>query len=70
MVRMLATAEETGRPQEMLDHIADLYEGELEQTLVQFTNLLQPVMLLVLGGIVGLILLSVLLPLTDVSTLL
>ncbi len=70
MIRMLATAEETGNPTEMLEHVADIYEEQLERTLVQFTNLLQPVMLLILGIIVGVVLLSVLLPLTDVSTLL
>lgn len=70
MIRMLATAEETGNPTEMLEHVADIYEEQLERTLVQFTNLLQPVMLLILGVIVGVVLLSVLLPLTDVSTLL
>ena len=70
MIRMLATSEETGNPTEMLEHVADIYEEQLERTLVQFTNLLQPVMLLILGVIVGVVLLSVLLPLTDVSTLL
>lgn len=70
MLRMLSTAEETGNPTEMLEHVADIYEEQLERTLVQFTNLLQPVMLLILGIIVGVVLLSVLLPLTDVSTLL
>jgi general secretion pathway protein F len=69
MVRMLKTAEETGNPKEMLEHVADIYEEELERTLQQFTNLLQPVMLLILGIIVGVVLLSVLLPLTDVSSL-
>lgn len=70
MIRMLATSEDTGNPSEMLEHVADIYEEQLERTLVQFTNLLQPVMLLLLGVIVGVVLLSVLLPLTDVSTLL
>jgi general secretion pathway protein F len=69
MIRMLKTAEETGNPKEMLEHVADIYEEELERTLQQFTNLLQPVMLLLLGIIVGVVLLSVLLPLTDVSSL-
>lgn len=69
VTRMLITAEETGATSSMLINIAEIYEEMLEKTLSQFTNLLQPVMLLVLGLLVGLILLSVLLPLTDVSTL-
>jgi len=69
VTRMLATAEETGATAPMLLNISEIYEEMLEKNLSQFTNLLQPVMLLVLGIMVGLILLSVLLPLTDVSTL-
>jgi general secretion pathway protein F len=69
VVRMLSTSEEAGNSKEMLRNIADIYEDKLEKSLTQFTNLLQPVMLLLLGIIVGVILLSVLLPLIDVSSL-
>ncbi|MBS0585094.1 MAG: type II secretion system F family protein, partial [Verrucomicrobia bacterium] len=64
-----STSEEAGNSKEMLRNIADIYEDKLEKSLTQFTNLLQPVMLLLLGIIVGVILLSVLLPLIDVSSL-
>jgi general secretion pathway protein F/type IV pilus assembly protein PilC len=70
MVRMISTAEEVGKMDEMLIHIAEIYEEDLEKSLQQFTTLLQPIMLLVLGLIVGVVLLSVLLPLTDVSSFL
>lgn len=69
VIRMLSTAEETGSTPEMLINVAEIYEEALEKSLTQFTNLLQPVMLLVLGILVGVVLLSVLLPLTDVSSL-
>ena len=67
--RMLATAEETGGTQKMLKNISEIYETALEKSLTQFTNLIQPAMLLVLGMVVGLVLLSVLLPMTDVSAI-
>lgn len=70
MIRMLSTAEEVGKIDEMLIHIAEIYEEDLEKSLQQFTSLLQPIMLLILGLIVGVVLLSVLLPLTDVSSFL
>ncbi len=70
MVRMIATAEEVGKMDEMLLHVAEIYEEDLEKSLQQFTSLLQPIMLLILGLIVGVVLLSVLLPLTDVSSFL
>lgn len=68
MTRMVATAEEAGNLSEMLTHITEIYEEELDKNLSQLTNLLQPLMLLILGALVGLVLLSVLLPLTDVSS--
>ncbi len=70
VTRMLALAEETGKTVPMLQNIADIYDEEMETHLAQMTALLQPTILLILGGVVGLILLSVLLPLTDVSSFL
>ena len=68
--RMLAIAEETGKHSEMLQSISTIYEDELEKSLSQITALLQPALLLVLGFVVGVVLLSILLPLTDVSSFL
>ncbi len=69
VVRMLATAEETGSLSEMMMNIAEIYEEMFERSISQFTNLLQPVMLLILGLMVGTVLLAVLLPMTDVSAI-
>ncbi len=66
--RMLAIAEEGGKMAEMLKHISEIYEDEIEKILAQITAILQPVILLILGVIVGFVVLSVLLPLTDVSS--
>lgn len=66
--RMLAIAEESGRTGAMLMQLTQIYEEELEKSFQQVTTIAQPVILLVLGLIVGLVLLSVLLPLTDVSS--
>ncbi len=69
VVRMIATAEETGSLSEMMMNIAEIYEEMFERSISQFTNLLQPVMLLILGLMVGTVLLAVLLPMTDVSSI-
>lgn len=68
VVRMLSIAEETGKMAPMLQNIAEIYEEDMEKDLAQMTALLQPAVLLVLGAVVGLIVLSILLPLTDVSS--
>ncbi len=66
--RMLATAEITGSMGSMLRSAAEIYDEELERNLLQLTTFLQPLLLIILGGVVGIVLLSVLLPLTDVSS--
>jgi general secretion pathway protein F len=68
--RMVGIAEKTGDLENMLRHIADIYEEELEKSLGQISTFLQPLLLLILGIIVGFVVLSVLIPLTDVSSFL
>lgn len=68
VIRMLSIAEETGTMGHMLQKIAEIYDEELEKNLAQLTTFLQPALLLTLGAIVGLVVLSILLPLTDVSS--
>ncbi len=70
VVRMLAIAEESGRVGEMMHHLSNIYEEDIERSLTRLTSLLQPIMLLFLGVVVAVILLAVLLPLTDVSSIL
>lgn len=67
-IRMIEVGEQVGNMGEMLQNIAEVYEKNLERTLQKITVLLQPILLLFLGIIVGTILLSVLLPLTDMSS--
>ncbi len=52
-VQMIAVGEETGAIDEMLEKISDFYDAEIEATAEQLTALLEPVMIAVLGGIVG-----------------
>ncbi len=66
--RMLAIAEQSGKLSFTMHQISEIYEDELQTTLDHFATLAQPILLLLLGGLVGFILLSVLLPLTDVSS--
>lgn len=69
VARMLSIAEETGKLAEMFKNLSDIYDEELERSLHHITTFLQPALLIVLGGVVGLVILSILLPLTDVSSL-
>jgi len=66
--RMLGIAEDGGKLPFMMQQIAEVYEEELEKSFTHFATIAQPVLLIVLGAIIGFVLLSVLLPLTDVSS--
>jgi general secretion pathway protein F/type IV pilus assembly protein PilC len=67
--RMLAVGEDSGSTTVMLDKIADTYEREIDKTLSRVMALTQPVILIFMGGIIAIILLAVLLPMTDFSAL-
>lgn len=67
--RMVAIGEEAGKLPEMLNKVADIYEEELDKAIKRALALMQPVILLVMGAIIGLILIAILLPLTDLSNL-
>ncbi len=66
--RMLAVGEESGTSVTMLNRIADMYEQEIEKTLDRVMALAQPLILIVMGLVIGTVLLAILLPLTDVSS--
>ncbi|BAZ19582.1 type II secretion system protein [Kalymmatonema gypsitolerans NIES-4073] len=65
-IQMISIGEETGELDSMLMKIADFYEDEVEQTVKALTSILEPVMIVVLGGMVGTILLSMYLPMFKV----
>ena len=66
--RMLGIAEKGGNLDGMMRQIAEIYEEDLERSLTYFSTVAQPLLLLFLGVIVGFVLISVLLPITDVSS--
>ncbi|MBS0604734.1 MAG: type II secretion system F family protein [Verrucomicrobia bacterium] len=68
VLRMLALAEETGKMGDAFFSLSEIYDEEMEKHLAQLSTFLQPALLITLGAIVGLVVLSILLPLTDVSS--
>ncbi len=69
MIRMIKVGEDSGNSVTMLNKVAEMYEIELEKTIDRVLALVQPVILIFIGAVIGTILLAVLLPLTDVSSL-
>ena len=66
--RMLSVGEESGSTTIMLGKIAEMYEEEIEKSLDRVVALAQPVILMVMGVVIGFVLLAILLPLTDISS--
>lgn len=67
--RLVDLGEQTGTLPSTLEQIALFYREDLEKKLFRITELAQPIMILIMGAIVGLIVLSVLIPLTDMSNI-
>jgi type IV pilus assembly protein PilC len=59
---MIAVGEETGQLEHMLSKIADFYEAEVDAKVKALTALIEPVMILFVGGIVGFIVIAMYLP--------
>lgn len=67
--RMLLVGEEAGTSVKMLNRIASMYEGELEQTLERLLSFAQPVILMAMGAIIGTVMIAILLPVANVASL-
>lgn len=68
MTGMVATGEESGSLDEMLNNAGEYFRKEAEGRINTLTTLFEPVMILVMGGIVGFIISAILLPIFNIST--
>jgi general secretion pathway protein F len=67
LVQMIAVGEESGKLDYLLDKMADAIDGEIEARLSRMLSLLEPLIILFMGVVVGYIVISVLLPLLEIS---
>jgi type IV pilus assembly protein PilC len=63
---MVAVGEETGQLQHMMSKIADFYEDEVDAKVKALTALIEPIMIVFVGGIVGFIVISMYLPMFSI----
>jgi type IV pilus assembly protein PilC len=66
VTQMVGVGEETGALETMLSKIADFYEDEVSASLKALTSILEPLMIIVVGGIVGFIVISMYMPMFKV----
>lgn len=69
LVQMVSVGEEGGKLEGVLNEIANIYTEEIDQRLKVITSLLEPVIILVLGLILGSIVLAMLLPILQINSL-
>lgn len=68
-VEMISVGEQSGDMETMLYKIADAYERESETSIITMTSMLGPVMILIMGLMVGFIVISILLPIFEMNQL-
>jgi type IV pilus assembly protein PilC len=68
-VEMVEVGESTGALADMLNSVADFYDEENTTTLTRFSNLIQPILLVVMGIVIAFLLMSLYMPLFNLSTL-
>jgi general secretion pathway protein F len=67
VTRMIAVGERSGQLEGMLENIAISYEGEVEIKVSRLTTLMEPLLILAMGGVVGFIVFSILMPILEMN---
>jgi type IV pilus assembly protein PilC len=69
VVQMLAVGEETGQVDTMLEKVSDFYDQEIEATVDALTSLLEPLLIVVMGGAVGGMVVALYMPMFQIINL-
>ena len=67
VVQMIGVGEQTGALDQMLNKIADFYEEEVDVAVASLTSLIEPVMMVGIGGMVGFMLIAMYMPIFDIA---
>lgn len=67
VVQMVAVGEQTGALDTMLNKVADFYEEEVDVAIAALTSLLEPIMMVVVGAVVGVVLMAMYLPIFSLA---
>jgi general secretion pathway protein F len=69
VIHMISIGEKTGELPEMLQNVASTYENQVNSKIEGLTSIIEPIMIVVMGAAIGFIVLSVFLPLIDMSNI-
>jgi general secretion pathway protein F len=69
VIHMITVGEKTGELSKMLSHVSNTYEREVETKINTITSLLEPLMILVMGGSVAFVVMAILMPIMQMSNI-
>jgi len=69
VVQMIGAGEESGKLGEVLDHVSVYYAKQLRDAIKTVTSMIEPIMIIVMGSVVGFIAMAIILPIFKLSTL-
>lgn len=69
LIQMVETGQQSGELEKMMNVVANFYEKEMDRRLSVFFQLLEPLLILVLGVVVGFVVVSILLPIFEINRL-
>lgn len=67
VTQMLSIGEETGNLEDILDQLAQHFEAEVDDTMKNMSSIIEPLLLLVIGGVVGFLALALISPIYNIS---
>ena len=67
LVHMLSAGEQTGQVEEMMDKVAEFYDNEVETMLAGLTSMIEPLLMVFVGAIIGTIVVAMFLPIFKMS---
>lgn len=68
VIQMISIGEESGTLDKLLEKVADFYENDVDDVISRLSSIIEPVIIGVLGLVIGLIIISIMVPLFDVIT--
>ena len=69
VVQMVSAGEESGKLGEVLDEVSTFYTKQLKETIKTVTSMIEPIMIVVMGSVVGFIAMAIILPIFKLSSL-
>lgn len=70
LVQMVAIGEESGTLDDMLNKVADIYEREVDESVTQLGTLMEPLLMIILGGLIGGLVIAMYLPIFQLGAVL